>query len=334
MTTPDALRDAEHIADISNFSHDNDDERQMSSQLLDARKDIRSKAKTVLLNRLLHDFDLLIYCQLSSLYYMDCSIFHFAIRAVIQFGYLTPKPTFEPPENQPYIGAILTSNLLCMFLHCISAAPIAGEVSRGYLHGGLFIDFIGQKGPISKVRLIVMDILVMILQIIMMGIILEKENVKATSPRESSNSASGSHSPTSASRASQDIDSEERGVRRSRETEPPGADGIELQNLQPSDAQNNIHDERNEERDHERHRLLSDATPGAADHFDNSMHPRDEFLTGDSVIMELNIYKTFRDQWRRNTRTSTPAESSGSSTSISPRVYFRRRFGAHFGAGF
>lgn len=78
MTTPDALRDAEYIADISNFPYDADDDdapgestlQQLDSRLRQ-RKEIQAKAKTVFLDRLLRDLDLLIYCQLSSLYYME-----------------------------------------------------------------------------------------------------------------------------------------------------------------------------------------------------------------------------------------------------------------------
>lgn len=78
MTTPDALRDAEYIADISNFPYDIHDDGaldQSTAQQLDSRlrqrKEIQAKAKTVFLDRLLRDLDLLTYCQLSSLYYME-----------------------------------------------------------------------------------------------------------------------------------------------------------------------------------------------------------------------------------------------------------------------
>ncbi|WEW59978.1 hypothetical protein PRK78_005460 [Emydomyces testavorans] len=342
MTTPDALRDAEHIADISNFPYDNDGTDELTPSQLESqlrhKKEIQAKAKTVFLDRLLRDFDLLIYCQLSSLYYMDCSIIHFAVRASVQFAFLTPKSGFEPPKNQPYIGAILTSNLLCVLLHCISSAPAAGEISRGYLHGGLFIDFIGQKGPISKLRLIAFDILIIALQIIMMGVILEKERTKAVFPSESSHSASTSSSSSSAAEpdSTQDLDSEERGVHRAGETiAAPSGHDVALGSLQPADAEyENNNNDNHEEGDSERRGLLlSTSTADAQRRFGRDVHPRDVFLTGDVVIVEMNIFQTLRDQWCRNPSTNS-AESSGSTAAISPRIYFRRRLGVHFGRSF
>ena len=122
----------------------------------------------------------------------SCSIVHFAIRGIVQLLFFTPKasPFPEASKQQPYVGAIALSNLFCMFLHCISANPASGEATRGYLHGGLFIDFIGQKGPISKLRLLTFDLMILVIQIIMLGVLLEKDNTKASIPSESSTSTS------------------------------------------------------------------------------------------------------------------------------------------------
>ncbi|EEP82802.1 predicted protein [Uncinocarpus reesii 1704] len=329
MTAP-VPQDAEYIADVSNFSHDNEDDDPLTPQLLDSRlrrrKEVRAKAKTVFLDRLLRDFDLLIYCQLSSLYYMDCSIINFAIRAVVQFAFFTPKSGFEPPRDQPFIGVIATTNILCILLHCLSSSPSAGEVSRGYLHGGLFIDFIGQKGPIPKLRLITLDVLVTILQIVMMGAILEKWKMKSLLPGESV----GSTSPSAETSAPQDLDFEERGVRRAEE-HAPSPDGIELQHLQPLDSQNDsFANEENDERDNERGGLLSGSAAESRTHLDRDIHPRDELLTGDITIMELRVFQTLRDQWNQNPP-GNPPESTNSTTEISPHIYLRRRFGVHFG---
>jgi hypothetical protein len=75
MTTPDALRDADYIADVSNAPydvHDDDglyDHHEASGHR--RRKEIQAKAKMVFLDRLLRDFDIMIYCELSALYYME-----------------------------------------------------------------------------------------------------------------------------------------------------------------------------------------------------------------------------------------------------------------------
>lgn len=67
MTTPDVYRDAEYITNVSGIQHDSpsldpDDER---------IKKIQSAAKVAFIDRLLRDLDILIYCELSALYYME-----------------------------------------------------------------------------------------------------------------------------------------------------------------------------------------------------------------------------------------------------------------------
>lgn len=74
MTTPDALRDAEHIADIPNLVDDPDDDSsprdpQGGPQITGT--EIRASRKIILLDRLRRDLDIMVYCELSSLYYME-----------------------------------------------------------------------------------------------------------------------------------------------------------------------------------------------------------------------------------------------------------------------
>lgn len=77
--------------------------------------------------------------------------------------------------------------------------PSAGEGARGYLHGGLLIDFIGQKGPISKFSLVLLDLLIVGLQVVMLSV--NGEVRRATMARKGI-------TPTA---AVQDHDAEERG---------------------------------------------------------------------------------------------------------------------------
>lgn len=79
MTTPDAFRDAEHIADIISpptaSNRENEDGTSRgggNSAAISALRDkAYAKAKVVSIDRLLRDLDILIYCQLSALYYME-----------------------------------------------------------------------------------------------------------------------------------------------------------------------------------------------------------------------------------------------------------------------
>lgn len=79
MTDVDAFRDAEYIADVSGISLE--DAEQESPLVITpsstsgpdngrARK-LQSAAKIIFIDRLLRDLDILIYCEISALYYME-----------------------------------------------------------------------------------------------------------------------------------------------------------------------------------------------------------------------------------------------------------------------
>jgi hypothetical protein len=76
MTTPDVFRDAEYIADVSGIPYgsiaDSAEPQASSPAPQDGRvKKIQSAAKVAFIDRLLRDLDILIYCELSALYYME-----------------------------------------------------------------------------------------------------------------------------------------------------------------------------------------------------------------------------------------------------------------------
>lgn len=361
MTTPDGLADAEFITDIfhnPNFeSADNDEPTASQDELGDKRwREVQAKIKSNLLTRLLRDVDVLVYCELSILYYMEyvgnsskrrplspiqitnisfcldfsCSLLHFAIRAMIQLLFFTPKagPFAEPPKGQPYVGAILTSNLACMFLHYISANPTAGESTRGYLHGGLFIDFIGQKGPISRTQLFMNDVLIIILQVIMLGITLENEKTKGLIASNSTSSPSAAETPAEPSPPQlQDHDAEERGVRESVPGVGSGSgsaddtDGIELQPLRAEDTIRSSVDGESP--------LAGEGEPRHG----RNEHPRDHFHSGEAVIMDMSVRRTISEQWG-SSAAATNAQPSAASLAERRNAFFRQRLGMHLGRAF
>ena len=69
MTTPDIYRDAEYITDV--FTTPSGASEYDFGQ--DARmKKVQATAKVALIDRVLRDLDILIYCELSALYYVEC----------------------------------------------------------------------------------------------------------------------------------------------------------------------------------------------------------------------------------------------------------------------
>lgn len=73
MTTPDVYRDAEYITDVSGISFEDSDGQQVDSvnRQDDRIKKGQSAMKVAFIDRLLRDLDILIYCELSALYYME-----------------------------------------------------------------------------------------------------------------------------------------------------------------------------------------------------------------------------------------------------------------------
>ncbi|KAM0799335.1 hypothetical protein BDR22DRAFT_856273 [Usnea florida] len=254
------------------------------------RKQREQKAKC--LTHLIRNIDIMFYCQLSILYYMDLSLFKFLLRALPHWFYFTPKPSIFPPPpstHRPYVGMIFGNNIICMLLHLAFRPPAAGEATRGYLLGGLLIDFVGQESPVSRWRLLALDALVLALQVLVMAVMLEKrklavegEDVVVEEVEE----------------ARQDYDSEERGMMRQYTMQ----DDIELQDMRPTPSGRTGGDE-----DRERDELLESEESSVG----RDRHPLDPFLTGQAVIVNVRVIEIIRSQWHSTADTSGEATASG-----------------------
>ena len=183
---------------------------------------------------------------------------------------------------------------------------------RGYLHGGMLIDFVGQLGPVSKVKLVLFDILILVLQVVMLAAALERRSLKkeVVTPAVSGNADANTHVETIS--ATQDLDSEERGILRSDSTT---SNDIEMQPLRQS---------RN---------LAARDEDGRADDplfsHDTIEHPLDVFNAGQHIIVNLYLVDTIRTQWRRYEAVSSDATtlSTSGSTAAAAAAIARRRFG-------
>lgn len=329
MTTPDVFRDAEYIADVSGIPYgsiaDSAEPQASSPAPQDGRvKKIQSAAKVAFIDRLLRDLDILIYCELSALYYMDCSIILFAIRAIVQLIFFTPKaPPFDPTRNQPFVGAIFASNLFCMLYHNFFTQPEATESTRGYLHGGLLIDFIGQKAPVPLARLLLLDMLVLVLDLVMLGLVVERVKTTESTATTSTTSDAIETSPT------QDHDFEERGVLRSTPgsgSSPSPDEEIELDDL----ASRNASGQPSAGEEFERTELLADPSENGLASGAKNSHALDTFTSGEAVIMELGFVDVIRDQWRYSP--ATARRSSPYVPSDQTAAFLRQRFGLQVNA--
>ncbi|KAI4173103.1 MAG: hypothetical protein LQ343_003213 [Gyalolechia ehrenbergii] len=281
------------------------------------RADVEQQAKKVIkeykakfLEHLIRQLDVVIYCELSILYYMDCSLFSFLARALNHWFYLTPKPALVSPIitwNRPHVVMIFALNLLSIFFHTISIPPTAGEAVRGYLYGGLLIDFVGQKSPVPRWRLVGYDVLILMLQVVMLGVTVEKKKLDVPS----NGFASGGQGREE---QRQDLDSEERGVRRSED----GSEGMELQPIGPRSGGRSGGRPGGEE-DGERDELLEVGRSTIRE------HPGDAFYSGQYMLANIHIVNIIRDQWRQSRPTATGNSVDGSVRAAAAAELARRR---------
>jgi len=238
-----------------------------------------NKKRESFLADLMRSIDMLVYAELSAIYYMDCSFLRLVVRALVQFVLLTPKSAIfpEPPQNRP-IGIIFGSNILCILLHMLLSAPQASEATRGYLHGGLAMDFIGQKGPSSKLHLVFLDFLVLGLQLVNLGVLLIRQKAKEASESPTATPACTTTPVTAA--PAQTLEFEERG-QHSSDHQPVD---IELQNMN-TNGRGEPTNEETSSSERERETLLASSTSSRA----SDSHIFDAFNSGEIMIADLNL---------------------------------------------
>jgi len=182
-----------------------------------------------------------------------------------------------------------------MLLHLILASSAAGEATRGYLHGGLLIDFVGQKSPVGRWKLMGIDFLVLTLQILMLGITRTSRAIDTDSER------SGIVGEVTDDQR-QDHDSEERGILRQPAQDPSAVGAFEMQDLR------HISEQTAGDGDAERDELLWQPDGIEARH----QHHLDHYYAGECMIANLHIVETIRAQWQAG---GVSAENSRSSAS-------------------
>lgn len=146
------------------------------------------------------------------------------------------------------------------------------------------MDFVGQKGPSSKVYLLVLDMLVLGLQITHMATGMVRKRLKqasnaTTPPASGGNPQPVSSQPSAGVQQQQDIESEERGVHRT----DYGAD-IEMQTLNSSGTAAN-------ETTSSASEILMATTAPRTD-----AHIFDAFNSGQIVLADIDLWKHTKEQ--------------------------------------
>lgn len=181
------------------------------------------------------------------------------------------------------------------------------------------MDFIGQNGPTSKVCLVLLDLFLLTLQLVMLPASIQRRKLRDAATPTVAVSASVSTAAPADSR--QDLDSEERGVRRSQEE-----DGIELQNLSSS-GRNDTAPQNGA--DEERASLLEPPRPQPA----NDTAIVDMFNSGQITLIDLDVWQTIKDQYQLLRNPPPPSEASSSEQRTLRAEIASRMLRMRFGAG-
>jgi hypothetical protein len=181
---------------------------------------------------------------------------------------------------------------------------------------------VGQKGPISKLRLLTLDLVVLTLQLVMLSVHIKRQMLKSASSTVERSTPDDEVTAPSI----QDHDLEERGLHRS---EP---DGIDLQTFPPTHDNPTVQGRTGGDEDGERDELLVEQRE-APDGGDSGPEPLTEFHHGELIAAEIHILDTIRSQWRdyENSRSTTSGDTSSRealATTLSPR-----RFGIRIRVG-
>lgn len=150
------------------------------------------------------------------------------------------------------------------------------------------MDFIGQKGPSSRFQLILLDMLVLGLQVVHVATNLMRQKLREK-PTLAIPTAGTGEENTPVAASGQDLDMEERGLRRSAEMRRQ--DDIEMTTLNPSGTTTEPGSSTNEESSEERESLL--ASTVAQERTD--AHIFDAFNSGQIVLADLDLLGTLKE---------------------------------------
>ncbi|POR31337.1 DSC E3 ubiquitin ligase complex subunit 4 [Tolypocladium paradoxum] len=187
--------------------------------------------KLAFITHLLRTLDLVVFAELSALYYMECSMFRFLLRSAGQYMYLTPKDESFPflmPASRVHVLLVVIPNIICILIHLFGPLPAGPDFHRGYQHGGLIIDFIGQTPPTYRLYYLLADVVILAIQCLMLTVHTQREKLRVTL-KTFRPLLPDLVQVMATARSTEDLDAEERGVLRDApDTMLDDTEGIEL----------------------------------------------------------------------------------------------------------
>lgn len=184
------------------------------------------------------------------------------------------------PAGRMHLVLVILPNLWCMLIHLFAALPVGPEYHRGYQHGGLIIDFVGQKPPTSRTYYVLADLVLLALQCFMLAIHTEREKLRLAlktfrpmRPDPAAELALG--------RTLEDLDAEEQGVRGGLAVEGEDEQGdIELRPIRSSTGDTNS--------------SRSGLDPSDSVDEPSRSHLNDLYDSGNAILGEYHVFNAMR----------------------------------------
>lgn len=149
--------------------------------------------------------------------------------------YLSPKDETFPflmPASRVHVALVVLPNLWCMLVHLLGSLPQGPEYHRGYQHGGMIIDFVGQKPPTYRAYYLLADLLLFGLQCFMLAVHTEREKLRL-SLKTFRPLIGDTALEAATARTIEDLDAEEQGIRSSGPSIAESASRTDDMELQP-----------------------------------------------------------------------------------------------------
>lgn len=149
--------------------------------------------------------------------------------------YLTPKDESFPflmPAGRVHVLLVMIPNLVCIVLHIFFSLPKGPDFHRGYQHGGLIIDFVGQRPPTSRIYYLFADFAILALQCLMLTVHTQREQLRVLLKTFRPLVPELAEEMEAAVRSAQDLDAEERGVSVHETGGPPLSDEVDTSGVE------------------------------------------------------------------------------------------------------
>ncbi|CCE83898.1 Piso0_004495 [Millerozyma farinosa CBS 7064] len=132
------------------------------------------------------------FLLIAFMYLKDISFFRLVLRSFVQYtiGNPLPRPNLRlmmSDQNKMMLsklilGTLLAVNTFCFLMHCIFGVYKESPFQDDYLYGSLFVQYIGERLPYSRLELVVLDVAICFFQLLYHILSLDTDDSEVLSP--------------------------------------------------------------------------------------------------------------------------------------------------------